>query len=162
MELTTRVDRQVTSVSGPSSSPQTHKVSDLQVRDLEALVVPAGLIPTKLRDHPLVRQAAYWFFKAVRESDGAFRARLLELWLGVGRIPLAGIVTLRPRPRLQIMVQQDGARGVKRISSWPAERLPEGHTCGNELWMALPESYAQLHSKLHLAVENFEAGFALR
>lgn len=138
------------------------EVSDLQVRDLEALVVPAGLIPTKLRDHPLVRQAAYWFFKAVRESDGAFRARLLELWLGVGRIPLAGIVTLRPRPRLQIMVQQDGARGVKRISSWPAERLPEGHTCGNELWMALPESYAQLHSKLHLAVENFEAGFALR
>jgi len=138
------------------------EVSDLQLSELEAIVVPAGLVPTKLRDHPKLREAARWFFQSVRAGDHAFRARLLEFWLGVGRLPLAGVATLRPRPRLQIMVQADGPRGVKRIASWQEDRLPEGHTCGNELWLSLPESYAQLHEKLHLAVENFEAGFALR
>uniref|UniRef100_A0A7S2QIG3 HECT-type E3 ubiquitin transferase n=1 Tax=Zooxanthella nutricula TaxID=1333877 RepID=A0A7S2QIG3_9DINO len=138
------------------------EVSDAQVGELEQLVVPTGLIPTKLRDHPRVREAAAWFFQAVRAANGEFRSRLLEFWLGVGRLPLAGVATLRPRPRLQVMVQPDGVRGVKRIGSWPPDRLPEGHTCGNELWLALPESYAQLHDKLQLAVENFEAGFALR
>jgi len=141
------------------------EVSDAQLAELEGLVVPAGLVPTKLRDHPKVREAAGWFFQAVRSGDSIFRTRLLEFWLGVGRLPLAGVATLRPRPRLQVMVQPDGhghRGGVKRIGSWPCDRLPEGHTCGNELWLALPESYAQLHEKLHLAVENFEAGFALR
>jgi len=138
------------------------EISDMQLAELESLVIPAGLIPAKLRNHPAVRETAVWFFQAVRTSDGAFRSRLLELWLGVGRLPLAGVATLRPRPRLQVMVQPDGQRGVKRIASWQHDRLPEGHTCGNELWLALPESYAELRRKLRTAVENFEAGFALR
>ncbi|OLP88682.1 E3 ubiquitin-protein ligase hyd [Symbiodinium microadriaticum] len=33
---------------------------------------------------------------------------------------------------------------VKRIESWPATRLPEGHTCGNELWIPLCDSEEDL------------------
>jgi len=71
------------------------------------------------------------------------------------------VQAIQPRPKLQVMVQPDG-RGVKRISSWPRQRLPEGHTCGNELWLPLQDSYEQTVDRLRLAVENFEAGFALR
>jgi len=138
------------------------EVSDSQLAELERVVVPHGLVPAKLRDHPRVREAACWVFRAARAGDGAFRARLLEFWIGVGRVPLTGLNTVLPRPRLQVMVQPDGQSGVKRIASWPRERLPEGHTCGNELWVALPDSYDEVLSKMKLAVENFEAGFALK
>eukprot|EP00927_Polykrikos_kofoidii_P020643 TRINITY_DN19838_c0_g1_i1.p1 TRINITY_DN19838_c0_g1~~TRINITY_DN19838_c0_g1_i1.p1 ORF type:complete len:1125 (+),score=142.50 TRINITY_DN19838_c0_g1_i1:80-3454(+) len=138
------------------------EVTDAQMAELERVVVPAGLVPAKLSDHPRVREAASWLFCAARDSDGAFRARLLEFWIGVGRVPLLGLRTVRPRPRLQVMVQPDGRGGVKRIASWPRARLPEGHTCGNELWMALPDSYAEAATKLKQAVDNFESGFALR
>merc|ERR1712232_1156038 len=101
-------------------------------------------IPRRLCDHPLVRQSASWVFRTARAGDGAFRARLLEFWTGTPRLPLAGAGAITPRPQLQVMVQHDGSRGVKRILSWPATRLPEGHTCGNELWIPLCESEAQL------------------
>jgi len=138
------------------------EVSDSQLSELERVVVPHGLVPAKLRDHPRVREAASWLFRAARAGDGAFRSRLLEFWIGVGRVPIAGLNTVMPRPRLQVMVQPDGHHGVKRIASWPRERLPEGHTCGNELWIALPGSYEEVATKLKLAVENFEAGFSLK
>mmetsp|Transcript_67150 Transcript_67150/g.106314 ORF Transcript_67150/g.106314 Transcript_67150/m.106314 type:complete len:280 (+) Transcript_67150:1-840(+) len=138
------------------------EVSDAQLAELERVVVPNGLVPAKLRNHPRVREAATWLFQAARAGDGGFRSRLLEFWIGVGRVPLTGLNTVMPRPRLQVMVQPDGQCGVKRIASWPRERLPEGHTCGNELWIALPDSYDEVASKLKLAVENFEAGFALK
>lgn len=138
------------------------EVSDTQLRELERVVVPGGLVPTSLRNHPRVREAASWLFRAAREGDSKFRVRLLEFWIGVGRVPLAGMGTIRPRPRLQFMVQPDGGGGIKRIASWPRERLPEGHTCGNELWMALANSYEEAAARLRTAVGNFEAGFALR
>jgi hypothetical protein len=138
------------------------EVSDAQLTELERVVVPGGLVPAKLRENPRVREAAKWLFQAARAGDGNFRSRLLEFWIGVGRVPLTGLNTVQPRPRLQVMVQPDGHHGVKRIASWPRERLPEGHTCGNELWMALPDSYDEVQAKLKLAVENFEAGFALK
>jgi len=50
---------------------------------------------------------------------------------------------------------------VKRIESWPATRLPEGHTCGNELWIPLCDSEEDLEKILYTAVMNFEAGFAM-
>lgn len=136
-------------------------LSDVEVAELERLVVPAGLVPVKLRDHPRVREAVLWFFQAVRASSSAFRQRLLEFWTGTARIPLTGVQAIHPRPKLQIMVQADG-RGVKRINSWPKERLPEGHTCGNELWLPLQDSFEHTAERLRLAVENFETGFALR
>eukprot|EP00440_Ansanella_granifera_P073600 gb/GFBE01079866.1/.p1 GENE.gb/GFBE01079866.1/~~gb/GFBE01079866.1/.p1 ORF type:complete len:245 (+),score=41.97 gb/GFBE01079866.1/:1-735(+) len=138
------------------------EVSDAQLDALEQIVVPRGLVPAKLRDNARVRQAAGWLFRAAREGDGAFRSRLLEFWLGVNRIPLAGVGSIRPRPRLQVMVQPSGTDGLKRIITWPKDRLPEGHTCGNELWMALPDSYEEAAEKLRLAIGNFEAGFSLR
>lgn len=134
---------------------------DSELNELERLIVPAGLVPVKLRDHPRVREAAKWFFQAVRAGNGAFRSRLLEFWTGTSRVPLTGVQAIQPRPKLQVMVQPDG-RGVKRISSWPRERLPEGHTCGHELWLPLQDSYEQTLERLKMAVENFEAGFALK
>jgi hypothetical protein len=134
---------------------------DSELSELERLIVPAGLVPVKLQDHPRVREAAKWFFQAVRAGNGAFRSRLLEFWTGTSRVPLTGVQAIQPRPKLQLMVQPDG-RGVKRISSWPRERLPEGHTCGHELWLPLQDSYEQTVERLRLAVENFEAGFALK
>mmetsp|Transcript_66584 Transcript_66584/g.144594 ORF Transcript_66584/g.144594 Transcript_66584/m.144594 type:complete len:1189 (-) Transcript_66584:42-3608(-) len=56
---------------------------------------------------------------------------------------------------------QERATGVRRIETWPATRLPEGHTCGNELWVPLCHSEEELSKLLHMAVMNFEAGFAL-
>lgn len=134
---------------------------DTELFELERLIVPEGLVPVKLRDHPRVREAARWFFQAVRAGNGAFRSRLLEFWTGSSRVPLTGVQAIQPRPKLQLMVQPDG-RGVKRISSWPRERLPEGHTCGHELWLPLQDSYEQTLERLKIAVENFEAGFALK
>lgn len=139
------------------------QVTDSQLAELERTVVPGGLVPVRLREHPRVREAASWVFRVAREGDVHFRSRLLEFWIGIGRAPLAGLSTVQPRPKLQLMVQTDrGGQHVKRISSWPRHRLPEGHTCGNELWMALPDSYEECASKLHTAVGNFEAGFSLR
>merc|ERR1712232_902111 len=138
------------------------EVSDKQLEVLEQAVLPGGLVPTRLRSHPKVQQAARWLFQAARAGDMAFRSRLLEFWIGMSRIPLQGIHAVHPKPRLQIMCQEDGKGGVRRIASWPRERLPEGHTCGNELWLTLPDSFEDLASKLRLAVGNFEAGFALR
>lgn len=136
-------------------------LSDAELDELERLIVPGSLVPVKLRDHPKVREAAKWFFRAVRASNGAFRSRLLEFWTGTSRVPLTGVQAIEPQPKLQIMVQPDG-KGVKRIASWPKERLPEGHTCGHELWLPLQDSYEQTVARLQLAVENFEAGFALK
>eukprot|EP00928_Gymnodinium_smaydae_P007639 TRINITY_DN12739_c0_g1_i1.p1 TRINITY_DN12739_c0_g1~~TRINITY_DN12739_c0_g1_i1.p1 ORF type:complete len:1034 (+),score=135.27 TRINITY_DN12739_c0_g1_i1:46-3102(+) len=138
------------------------EVTDLQLDELEGLVIPGGLVPTRLCDHRVMRKVASWVFAVARSGDAAFRSRLLEFWIGVGRVPLAGMADVRPKPRLQIMVQQDPSGGVRRIASWPRERLPEGHTCGNELWIALPDSYEGLEAQLRTAVGNFEAGFALR
>lgn len=138
------------------------EVNDAQLCELERVVVPHGLVPDKLREHPRMLEAAGWLFQAIKAGDSNFRSRLLEFWIGVGRVPLTGLNTVLPKPRLQVMVQPDGRGGVKRIASWPKERLPEGHTCGNELWIALPDSLEELTSKLRLAVENFEAGFSLR
>ena len=121
-----------------------------------------GLVPTSLREQRAVQQAASWVFRTAREGDGMFRTRLLEFWLGVGRVPLGGLSSVQPQPKLQIMVQPEGRSGVKRIASWQKERLPEGHTCQNELWIALPDSYEDCAAKLRLAVLNFEAGFALK
>jgi len=140
----------------------SREVTDAQLDELQRVVIPAGLVPTRLRDHPKVKEAARWLFRAIRQGDGSFRSRLLEFWIGVGRVPLSGLGAVRPPPRLQIMVQEDGRGGVKRIASWPAERLPEGHTCGNELWIALPTSYEAAAAQLRLAIGNFEAGFAMR
>jgi len=55
----------------------------------------------------------------------------------------------------------DVVHGVRRIETWPATRLPEGHTCGNELWIPLCSSEEELARSLRMAVMNFEAGFAL-
>lgn len=138
------------------------EVSDDQLAQLESIVVPAGLVPAKLRDHPRVQQAAGWVFRTARESDSAFRTRLLEFWFGTGRVPITGFASVQPRPRLQVMVLPDTHGGVKRIESWPQHRLPEGHTCGNELWVALQDSYEQASVQLRLAVQNYESGFSLR
>lgn len=138
------------------------EIGDAELDELERLVVPDGLVPLRLADHHRVRDTARWLFRAARAGDGCFRARLLEFWMGTRRVPLAGLQAVHPRPKLQVMVQPDAAGGVKRIAAWPRERLPEGHTCGNELWMALPDSYEEAAAKLRLAVENFESGFALR
>ncbi|CAE7234236.1 hyd [Symbiodinium sp. CCMP2592] len=48
---------------------------------------------------------------------------------------------------------------VKRIESWPATRLPEGHTCGNELWIPLCDSEEDLASS---SVERMLLHSALR
>jgi hypothetical protein len=138
------------------------EMSDSQLDQFEHAVVPAGLVPASLRHHPVVRRQAEWVFQAARAGDSAFRARFLEFWIGTSRVPLAGLRTVLPRPRLQVMVQSDGNGGLKRIASWPSDRMPEGHTCGNELWIALQDSFEQTLAQLQLAVDNFEAGFALR
>lgn len=139
------------------------EVSDDEINELEKCVVPSGLVPTKLRDNHAVLQAASWVFRTARESDSNFRTRLLEFWLGVGRVPLGGLGSVQPRPKLQVMVQASSSQGsIVRIGSWPKERLPEGHTCTNELWLSLPESYEHCAAQLRLAVGNFEAGFAMR
>merc|ERR1712224_381200 len=131
------------------------ELSDAQLDELEQCVVPGGLVPWKLRDDVSVRRVATWVFKIARANDGAFRARLLEFWTGCPRLPLAGATAISPRPRLQVMVQKAGS-GVKCIDSWPSSRFPEGHTCGNELWVPLCKSEEQLAASLRKAVQNFE------
>jgi len=62
----------------------------------------------------------------------------------------------------QVQVQAENKRpALKRIDAWPQGRLPEGHTCGNELWIPLCETKEELSRLLNTAVMNFEAGFAL-
>eukprot|EP00931_Biecheleriopsis_adriatica_P037600 TRINITY_DN21558_c0_g1_i2.p1 TRINITY_DN21558_c0_g1~~TRINITY_DN21558_c0_g1_i2.p1 ORF type:complete len:1193 (-),score=238.94 TRINITY_DN21558_c0_g1_i2:100-3678(-) len=65
------------------------------------------------------------------------------------------------RRQVQQARHVEGPVVVKRIESWPKTRLPEGHTCGNELWIPLCDSCEELANLLHTAVMNFEAGFAM-
>eukprot|EP00930_Biecheleria_cincta_P026170 TRINITY_DN18495_c0_g1_i1.p1 TRINITY_DN18495_c0_g1~~TRINITY_DN18495_c0_g1_i1.p1 ORF type:complete len:1019 (-),score=169.32 TRINITY_DN18495_c0_g1_i1:61-3117(-) len=221
----------------------TEEISDGQLNALERVVLQEGLVPSHLSQRREVRANAEWVFRIARASDSTFRTRLLEFWTGSSRLPQGGADAIEPKPRLQVMVQEEkqaaktvriwevqvngqgwrpyhetmslnlsqmrdagmrtaefgsgrqtlvfdlsnmvqinkasGARSkircreeriasestgpssLKRIDAWPRTRLPEGHTCGNELWVPLCDSQEELARLLHMSVMNFEAGFAM-
>jgi len=85
-------------------------------------------------------------------------------------VDFAGLVQLNRRTGARRNVRRkdpppdengDVVHGIRRIETWPATRLPEGHTCGNELWVPWTKTEEELAGLLRMAVLNFEAGFAL-
>merc|ERR1712241_430351 len=108
-------------------------MTDAELDEFESVVIPQGIIPEALRNIAKIKEVASWVFQVAREGTPEFRSRFLEFWLGVGRTPVGGFAKVRPQPKLQIMVQRTKT-GIARIRAWPKERLPEGHTCPNELY----------------------------
>lgn len=92
-----------------------------------------------------------WFWRAVRSFDAEERARLLQFCTGSSRIPIEGFANL------------EGMHGVQKFSIHRdyslGSRLPQSHTCFNQLDLPEYESYDALRSSLLMAISEGGEGF---
>ncbi|BFZ57287.1 E3 ubiquitin-protein ligase tom1 [Savitreella phatthalungensis] len=92
-----------------------------------------------------------WFWRCVRGMDDEERARLLQFCTGSARLPIEGFAHL------------EGMHGVQRFNIHraygQANRLPQSHTCFNQLDLPEYESYEQLKQALMTAISEGNEGF---
>jgi hypothetical protein len=95
-----------------------------------------------------------WFWQLVESWDQEMRARLLQFVTGTSKVPYPeGFKGLRGSEGLRMF-------HIVRVSD--STRLPQAHTCFNELILPDYDSYEELHKNLITAI--FETGnqFQLR
>lgn len=92
-----------------------------------------------------------WFWRAVRAFDDEERARLLQFCTGSSRIPVEGFAHL------------EGMHGVQKFNIHRDysgnSRLPQSHTCFNQLDLPEYDSYETLRSSLLVAISEGSEGF---
>eukprot|EP00050_Salpingoeca_kvevrii_P020950 m.104435 g.104435 ORF g.104435 m.104435 type:complete len:806 (-) comp9103_c4_seq1:114-2531(-) len=92
-----------------------------------------------------------WFWRAVRSFDREERLKLIQFVTGTGKIPVGGFAELV------------GMSGPQKFSihkdRHAADRLPQAHTCFNQLDLPEYESYDQLRQNLLLAINEGAEGF---
>ncbi|KAM0684128.1 E3 ubiquitin-protein ligase tom1 [Mitosporidium daphniae] len=95
-----------------------------------------------------------WFWRAVRSMSYEERSQLLQFVTGSMRVPLGGFSRL---------LGSNGA--LQRFSihrdTGGAHRLPQAHTCFNQLDIPEYESYEQLRRALLVAIREGTTGFGL-
>jgi len=94
-----------------------------------------------------------WFWRAIRTFDRTQRVKLVQFITGTGKIPVGGFAELQ------------GMSGPTKFSIHKdrggSNRLPQAHTCFNQLDLPEYESYDQLRKTLELAISETEGfGFA--
>ncbi|EDQ90913.1 uncharacterized protein MONBRDRAFT_15591 [Monosiga brevicollis MX1] len=92
-----------------------------------------------------------WFWRAVRSFSRDERIKLIQFVTGTGRIPVGGFSKL---------VGMSGPQkfNIQKDRSGP-QRLPQAHTCFNQLDLPEYESYEQLREALKLAIMEASEGF---
>ncbi|KAF9447492.1 hypothetical protein P691DRAFT_776106 [Macrolepiota fuliginosa MF-IS2] len=93
-----------------------------------------------------------WWWRALKSFNREERAKVLSFATGTSRVPLNGFVDLQ------------GVQGVQRFSIHRAygepDRLPQAHTCFNQIDLPQYSSYEMLRQQLLLAINEGGEGFA--
>lgn len=88
-----------------------------------------------------------WFWRAVRSFNKEERAKLLQFATGTAKMPLDGFAKL------------DGEKFSLHRDPSSASRLPQSHTCFNQIDLPEYEYYEQLRAALLKAVNEGSEGF---
>ncbi|KAG6372317.1 hypothetical protein JVT61DRAFT_7757 [Boletus reticuloceps] len=92
-----------------------------------------------------------WWWRALKSFNREERAKVLSFATGTSRVPLNGFVDLQ------------GVQGVQRFSIHRAygdpDRLPQAHTCFNQIDLPQYSSYEMLRQQLLLAINEGGEGF---
>ena len=92
-----------------------------------------------------------WWWRALKSFNRDERAKVLSFATGTSRVPLGGFVELQ------------GVQGVQRFSIHKAygdpDRLPQAHTCFNQIDLPQYSSYEKLRQQLLLAINEGGEGF---
>ena len=92
-----------------------------------------------------------WFWRAVRSFDREQRLKLVQFVTGTGKIPVGGFARLMGMSGPQkFNIHKDRA---------DSDRLPQAHTCFNQLDLPEYGSYEQLRSRVLLAIVECTEGF---
>uniref|UniRef100_A0A7S0F765 HECT-type E3 ubiquitin transferase n=1 Tax=Hanusia phi TaxID=3032 RepID=A0A7S0F765_9CRYP len=94
-----------------------------------------------------------WFWELVRKMDNVERMRLLQFVTGTTAIPSRGFAHLQG---------SDGERRFSIMRVVDTRRLPQAHTCFNELVLPEYDSQDEFESKLLQAMEHVNDGILLR
>ncbi|KAG6844702.1 hypothetical protein H0H87_004578 [Tephrocybe sp. NHM501043] len=93
-----------------------------------------------------------WWWRALKSFNRDERAKVLSFATGTSRVPLSGFVDLQ------------GVQGVQRFSIHKAygesDRLPQAHTCFNQIDLPQYTSYEMLRQQLLMAINEGGEGFA--
>ncbi|KAG5651874.1 hypothetical protein H0H81_007094 [Sphagnurus paluster] len=93
-----------------------------------------------------------WWWRALKSFNRDERAKVLSFATGTSRVPLSGFVDLQ------------GVQGVQRFSIHKAygesDRLPQAHTCFNQIDLPQYTSYEMLRKQLLMAINEGGEGFA--
>ncbi|GJJ06087.1 hypothetical protein Clacol_000276 [Clathrus columnatus] len=92
-----------------------------------------------------------WWWRALKSFNRDERAKVLSFATGTSRVPLGGFGELQ------------GVQGVQRFSIHKAygepDRLPQAHTCFNQIDLPQYSSYEMLRKQLLLAINEGGEGF---
>ncbi|KAH9839447.1 uncharacterized protein C8Q71DRAFT_905985 [Rhodofomes roseus] len=92
-----------------------------------------------------------WWWRALKSFNREERAKVLSFATGTSRVPLGGFTELQ------------GVQGVQRFSIHraygDADRLPQAHTCFNQIDLPQYSSYEMLRQQLLLAINEGGEGF---
>jgi E3 ubiquitin-protein ligase HUWE1 len=92
-----------------------------------------------------------WWWRALKSFNRDERAKVLSFATGTAKVPLGGFVDLQ------------GVQGVQRFSIHraygEADRLPQAHTCFNQIDLPEYSSYENLRRYLLLAINEGGEGF---
>ncbi|KAF7288667.1 hypothetical protein HMN09_01372700 [Mycena chlorophos] len=93
-----------------------------------------------------------WWWRALKSFNRDERAKVLSFATGTSKVPLGGFTELQ------------GVQGVQRFSIHRAygdsDRLPQAHTCFNQIDLPQYSSYEMLRQQLLLAIIEGGEGFA--
>ncbi|KAF8658329.1 hypothetical protein AX16_002096 [Volvariella volvacea WC 439] len=93
-----------------------------------------------------------WWWRALKSFNRDERAKVLSFATGTSKVPLGGFTELQ------------GVQGVQRFSIHraygEADRLPQAHTCFNQIDLPQYSSYEMLRQQLLLAINEGGEGFA--
>ncbi|KAF9566753.1 hypothetical protein CPC08DRAFT_814629 [Agrocybe pediades] len=93
-----------------------------------------------------------WWWRALKSFNREERAKVLSFATGTSRVPLSGFLDLQ------------GVQGVQKFSIHRAygepDRLPQAHTCFNQIDLPQYTSYEMLRQQLLMAIHEGGEGFA--
>ncbi|KAF8906522.1 hypothetical protein CPB84DRAFT_1675694 [Gymnopilus junonius] len=93
-----------------------------------------------------------WWWRALKSFNREERAKVLSFATGTSRVPLSGFLDLQ------------GVQGVQKFSIHRAygepDRLPQAHTCFNQIDLPQYTSYEMLRQQLLMAINEGGEGFA--
>lgn len=159
MKLTQAIRRQIDSFRG--GFYELVKPSDIAIFDEQELELVISGLPnvdiddlkanTEYSGYTPAASQIQWFWRAVRSFTREQQVKLVQFVTGTGKIPVGGfseLVGMSGPQKFQIHKDRNGPH-----------RLPQAHTCFNQLDVPEYTSYEQLRAMLLLAITEGTEGF---